>query len=286
MNVLHRDRLEPRPLHRDAATILRDGFVEESISPTFLQPRITAIHAGMRLLTQDSSLASRFPWQVFASDAYGADYNQEVGFEFKDDDEKKSKFQYASGAFADVIESGRVEALREFFRALDDLDRAAKQLALRYAQSFDSYAERHGIEYGAPLVEKLIGGVCVTRLLCYPPGKHTVRRAKTHVDRCFLTPHWWGSHRGLKLHSRGAWQGVDETALDKIAIFPGEKFAACTHGAFGTYGTPHGVWCDEDLLEDRYAVVSFVHPRANAADCAWLREHARHIKEFEAQLFV
>lgn len=286
MNFMTRAGIEvPRTPLEYATTILRDGFAEQAIDASFLRPRIEAIRGGMRLLTQSPGLAALFPWRMFASDEYGTGYGQEVGLEHKEDDERKWKFQHTPGCFAFVPESQKVP-LRAFFEALCDLDVLAKRIAHRVAASFDEYAECNGIRLGVPLTEKVAGGICITRVLCYPRVVRIRRRAKTHIDRCFITPHWWGSHSGLKLHTpQGSWKGVDETSFDRIAVFCGEKFAACTQGQFGTYGTPHGVWC-EDLDEDRYAIVSFVHPRAYPEDCVWLRENAAKIKAYEESLLV
>jgi hypothetical protein len=102
-----------------------------------------------------------------------------------------------------------------------------------------------------------------------------------------MTAHWYGTHPGLLVHGpRGPWKRVDETSYERVALFPGEKFAAATTGMLGTYGTPHAVRCDDEPKEDRFAIVSFVHPRALPEDCTWLRENKSTIEAYEQSLML
>ncbi|HVU75576.1 MAG TPA: 2OG-Fe(II) oxygenase family protein [Candidatus Paceibacterota bacterium] len=272
--------------HRSRETLLRKGFVEIPMQADQLAPLITCVVDGMRLITHNAGAARpEFVWRAHMIDEYGKGYEQEVGLEYKDDDERKWKFQYMSQAYG-CGETGPSE-LRAFFRCLSELERLAIEMAYGMAIELDA---RNGAKstirkYPGRLDVKMRNATCVTRILRYPPGTHATRRAKTHIDRSFMTAHWFGSHRGLKLYTpSGSWERIDETSHELVALFPGEKFAAATKGMLGTYGTPHGVWCDEDLKEDRYAIVSFVHPGTFSADCAWLADNKSVIEAYEESL--
>lgn len=271
--------------HRSRETMLRRGFVEVPMSERWLADNVDHVLKGMYLMTEDKALGEQFPWHAYTADEYGRGYEQEVGLEHKVDDEKKWKFQYMSAAY------GRGEtapsALKPFFCALHELESEALALVLALAEEFDdrNRAKSTMHKYPGRLKSKLARATCVTRILRYPKWIHATQRAKTHIDRSFMTAHWFGTHEGLMLYTpNGAWERINETSCNNTVLFPGEKFAATTRSMLGTYGTPHGVWCDENLTEDRYAIVSFVHPQADNDDCAWLSQHKHLIKEFEDSL--
>lgn len=271
--------------HRSRETVLRHGFVEVPMSENWLTDNVNQVLKGMRLITEDRSLGSQFPWHAHMTDEYGKGYEQEVGLEHKEDDEKKWKFQYMSDAYGRGEEAS--SELKSFFCALHELESEALALALALAEEFDDHngAKSTMRKYPGRLRQKLLHATCVTRILRYPKWMHATQRAKTHIDRSFMTAHWFGTHEGLMLHTpRGTWERINETSCNNTVLFPGEKFAATTRSMLGTYGTPHGVWCDEALTEDRYAIVSFVHPKADSDDCAWLSQHKHLIKEYENSL--
>jgi hypothetical protein len=270
--------------HRSCETLLRDGFIEIPMPRRFLELHIGHVLAGMRLITEKADLGKLFSWRAFTTDEYGKGYEQEVGLKFKNDDERKWTFQYMSSAYA---QGEQLPAeLRDFFRSLHDLELQALEITRSIVREFDSRNTAGTARtYAGGLQARMPGATCVTRILRYPKGTHATKRAKTHIDRSLMTSHWFGTHQGLALYSPdGSWKRVDETSYDSMALFPGEKFAAATKNALGTYGTPHGVWCDENLQEDRFAVVSFVHPEAIAADCQWLRANKTDIEAYELSL--
>jgi hypothetical protein len=94
-----------------------------------------------------------------------------------------------------------------------------------------------------------------------------------HIDRNCVTIHWWSSRPGLYVFGPdGRKYSTNETAQDRIAMFPGKKFVGLTDCKYGL-GTPHGVVdrMRAESLEDRFAIVTFVHS-------ALTKEQARRTK--------
>ena len=268
--------------------ILKKGFLQFPVDPTFLGPRVHAIIEGMKRLTGDPRAAKALPWRTFATDAYGPRYGQEVGLIFKNDDDVKYTLQYTPEAFTNVGKDPALQSYLPLFDALFDIDAKAKEIALALAACFDAHnrGQIPSMQYPGSLVEALLAGRCISRVLCYPPQAKRIMRAKLHVDRSAITPHIYGSEQGLLVWDREIreWVPVEETSLSKIAVFPGEKFAACTRNVYNMYGTPHGVWCHKAPEENRYAIVCFAHPAANDNDAKWLLENRTKIEEFEASI--
>ncbi len=276
--------------------IKRNGVLEISTDPTFLEPIIKKIVEGMVKLTDDTTRHAHFPWEVILSDLYGKGYEQEVGLRRPEDNkrgERKFTFQYRPQMVPRLIERGTpVAEYQDFLTALYYLDEYTKSVAIAVAETFDETNRRRGnaITYPGSFAERLREGSCTIRVLRYLVQKEEIITldlpdAAPHIDRSALTVHSWASHAGLRVfgHDHTS-QCVDETSFGSVAVFPGEKFAAITRGIFG-YGTPHGVRDERRKAGqrdgDRFAIVCFMHPIAKEKDAQWLLANKHLIETYE-----
>ncbi len=266
------------------------GMVEISRqNPAYAEQLYRTVQVGLMLLTENPDYAKFFPFTTIEIDAYGNRYEQEVGLRIPEEGkgDKKFVFQFSSSALHGMHTD---PALHDFFGALMQIEMDAKRIAHSIAACFDhinGYKETM-LKYPGKLVESLDRGRCITRVLRYQQrdSGSTVPDAKIHIDRSFLTIHHWSSHPGLRVFDRNSKpHTVNETSADTVAVFPGKKFAALTRGFHG-YGTPHGVLDerrgkDTDDTTDRFAIVSFVHPRPQPDHAAWLHNHRSEIEAYE-----
>lgn len=265
-------------------TLDRQGFLEFSVEERVFKKRFIAIKAGMEKITDDPRLQALFPWGSLCFDDYGPGYEQECGLTKRDDDEQKFIFQYSPEAnMASGIELDSV--LTHFFEALYEIDQEARRLSTIVATCFD-VLRRDTPEplYPMSLMELLRGGRIITSVIRYLTKKIPAPDAKLHHDRSLFTVHWGATHGGLVLISPdGTPHRIQETSMSRVAIFPGRKFAACTRGLLGL-GTPHGVRDERTATtrdEDRYSLISFVHPSSNVKDARWI---ATHQSEFDTAI--
>jgi hypothetical protein len=259
--------------------LIRNGYLKFPIDAAYMKPRFEAIIAGMKRLTDTPDAEKIFPWRAHRTDCYGPGYEQEVGTKFSHDDELKWRFQHTAGAFVEDLKKREAAPFRPMLEALDDIHDEAFRVGRSIAACLDvSNRRRDGKKkYRGSLRSKLERGICITRVLRYVAsgqGIVKVMKAKTHFDRDVLTPHWWGTHPGLEvLDADGNWVKAEETSYDSAILFPGEKFSACTDNVFDTFGTAHGIWCEDTPHEDRYAIVSFLHPEPNPQEADWLKSN-------------
>ncbi len=272
--------------------IKRSGFLEIPVDARFLWPCILAVRDGLKMITEDPVRQRHFPWHDLTKDLYGPKYTQEVGLKKTEpgDSENKFTFHYSPGMLSE-LHGARVpvKEYAEFFHALHKLDQWSLKIALNVAEAFDA-ANRLDGKYPGSMVEKLKSGTRVIRALRYRNKNDDLPDAKPHVDRSHFTIHTWSSHSGLKMvRPDGSLAPVNETAVDMVAVFPGEKFAAVTRGALG-FGTPHGVRDERRQNgtrdEDRYAIVCFVHPGPDQDDADWLLNNRDRIEQLEATLAI
>ncbi len=257
------------------------GFTEISIDPKFLAPRLEDITTGMKVITDTPSLRELLDGRKCKLDAYGENYRQEVGLYLRKDAEHKYFFHYTPEAFEDEpLASG---ALSYFFAALKDLDAEARKMALAISECLDrTFEHAKDKPYRGSLRERFEGGNCVTRVLRYLPLGTSAADAFPHGDRGGWTPHWGASHEGLVVIGPDGKQfRVSELDPSRVALFPGRKYAAITRGK--RQGTLHGVRYERKVQEDRYCVVSFVHPKPTKRDGAWLQARDAEMKAYERQ---
>jgi hypothetical protein len=270
--------------------IRRDGFIEVAVNPYALSQCIDLVRGGMQAITDDPHGLQKFPWRNLVEDAYGPKYAQEVGLKTTKtgDSESKWTFHYSYGIEASTSGPQLIEHAK-FFDALRWFDHWSLAIALKVAQTFDA-ANRIEQTYPGSMVQRLQSGTRVIRVLRYRKKEDDKPDATMHVDRSLFTIHAWSSHAGLRIRSPDHTVcSIQETSCEAAAVFPGEKYAAVTRGAFG-FGTPHGVRDERRATgirqEDRYAIVCFVHPETQLNDAEWLKTNRHLIEAYEATFTV
>jgi hypothetical protein len=273
-----------------AEQMLAVGFAEMSVDPGILAENLAPIKDGLERMTDEYD-KKPFPHRVVNTDEVGWDMEvglyRRTGTDSSGKAEEKFFFHHAPGVTWEAEEARSYEA---FFAALDNINIAAKKIALSLAAEVDKiHAEMHP-EFPS-LYYAIEKGAVVTRVLRY---LHSTD-AYMHLDRSAITPHWWSSHGGLEIVGNdGKRHHVREAAWDKIAVFPGKKFAglfagdpeAYKDGYYG-YGTLHGVKNPRRTrvlpAGDRYSLVSFVHAKLTREAAEWIRKHADAMEAFEGQ---
>ncbi|MDR3570850.1 MAG: 2OG-Fe(II) oxygenase family protein [Candidatus Pacebacteria bacterium] len=262
--------------------IMRNGYTEAPIEKDFLKSRFNVVRTGMRRITNDPALQTLFNWHIHDCDAYGTHYAQEVGLTFRNDTERKWTFQYTPEAYcAQRYEQSDVGA---FMSALHDLDSKAREISLPLAARFDArrLATEPAHRYPGSMAKRIREGRCITRVLRYP--WNSANDAHPHFDRSLFSIHWGATHPGLVLFDNDYNRTrVRDVGFESVLVFPGRKYAAIGRGDFG-FGTPHGVRNERTTGEDRYTIVSFVHPVADGGDVAWLLSHHDEIQAFAKTL--
>ncbi len=259
-----RTKLRPNVVDR----ITSQGFCPQPIHPDFLGERLPLILEGMRRITDNPRRHRHFPWCILPQDLYGPDQEIEYGLRLPEQGKpKKYVFHYVLG-MEDFL-GGTLPTCQytKFLWALRSITTWSHKLATEVAARFDQ--ENHGA-YSGLLTDRIKQGRVVVRVLRYVGAQHAPR-AQTHFDRSALTLHLHASHPGLVLFDpNGVPQEFPATNLGLVAIFPGAKFIAATGGAYGLL-TPHGVRAS-DIPDDRYALVSFIHPTAVQSDVNFWRD--------------
>ncbi len=258
----------------------RNNSIELSANPALVRSRSAAVMSGMRTLTEDPDLRSLFPWHTHIADTYGPKYEQEAGLKHdQNDGENKFVFQYIRGAAYGAEAQARYG---EFLTAVSDLDTKAREYALGIAECIDTSYGRNK-PYSGSLYERIHLGTSVTRVLRYLPTEGGSSDAYPHIDRSLITIHWKASHQGLYIFlPDGSKVRIKECSNDAVCAFFGRKYIAATQ-QIGN-GCPHGVRYDRKPGEDRYSIVTFVHPAAIDSDVLWLLAHDADIKAKERQI--
>lgn len=247
-------------LRQVAGEILTRGFAEMDVDASILAEHIPAIRRGMRDMTNDASVHPIFAEQVLGVDEMG--WKQEAGLIERNDKERKFFFHYqsphAEWPFPDHTCSKR---FAPFLESCGVLTARARAIAHDVAHMLDTQLHTAGRTYN--LAQALHGSRAVTRVLRYLPlggDRAGNADAYAHMDRAFLTIHWWASVEGLLIFDEdGVGYRIAETAWDRVAVFPGKKFFGLTQGTCGMKGI-HGVRDSREKRdEDRFAIVTFVH---------------------------
>lgn len=260
-------------LRQVAGEILTRGFAEMDVDASILAEHIPAIKRGMRDMTNDALVHPIFAEQVLGEDEMG--WKQEAGLIERNDKERKFFFHYQSPPAAwPFPDAQSVKRFAPFLESCGVLTARARVIAHDVAQTLDTHLRTTGRNYN--LTEALHGSRAVTRVLRYLPlegDRAGNADAYAHMDRAFLTVHWWASVEGLLIFDEHcAAHRIAETTWDRVAVFPGKKFFGLTHGTCGMKGI-HGVRDSRVTRdEDRIAIVTFVH--ANLAPEAVALMHA------------
>lgn len=267
-----------------------DGYTDIAVNAIDAAHDYERVRLGMERITDDVSLHEAFPWRTFELDAYGKMYRQEVGLSPPDasKDDRKFRFQFTPEMVPDVPPDALdVPEVRRMLQALGRIEARACTIAHAALESYDT-ENTGGREYRGSLAALLHGGRCITRVLRYRDRTDAAPDAKPHIDRSLLTVHNWSSHPGLRvLTPHGNVRMVRETSPKSVTLFGGEKLFALSRGVLG-FGTPHGVRDERRVhgtrSEDRYAIVSFVHPITRLCDANWLLANRYLIEEYEASI--
>lgn len=268
-----------RPVLTDAARlIIADGFAEIDIDPSLIAEHVPNIKSGIRDMTNDVDTHPIFAEQVLDVDEMG--WNQEAGLVRRDDKENKFFFHYQSPqAEWPFPDHEMAERFSPFLESCMKLTTRAREIAQAVARALDA-------EGGLPQLTPLLDGTrAVTRILRYLPLEGARKEnadAYAHIDRAFLTVHWWASEEGLVLFDRKrVAHRVAEKSWDRVAIFPGKKFFGATGGKLGMCGI-HGVRDSRAVrTDDRIAVVTFVHAKLSPEAVALIKERRHAFKEAE-----
>lgn len=239
-----------------------------------------AIIEGMRLLTEDARLAAFFAAHAPEQDQFDPAYKFDVGLWLRQDTHEEKYFFHCMPALDSRVHDPPA-ALKAFCDACIRLGERAHQRAIRIAGSF-----------GPDMRRKVEQGVVVTRVLRY--HRHAIRIARIepvfdatpHFDRDAFTIRWYESRPRTILYDRDAQplpsaRVPDGTATNAALVFPGQKFAAITCGAYGKIGVHAVVDADRAAIKDRFAIVSFVHAKTDKDDCAWWCENKANYEAFE-----
>lgn len=243
-----------------AESILTRGFAEMDVDASILAEHIPVIRRGMRDMTNDASVHPVFAEQVLGEDEMG--WKQEAGLIERNDKERKFFFHYQSPPVKwPFPDHTCFKRFAPFLESCSVLTARARAIAHDVAQTLDTHLQRTGHSYN--LAEALRGSRAVTRVLRYLPlegARAGNADAYAHMDRAFLTIHWWASVEGLLIFDEhGACHRIAETAWDRVAVFPGKKFFGLTRGMCSMKGI-HGVRDSRVTRnEDRIAIVTFVH---------------------------
>jgi hypothetical protein len=261
--------------------ITSQGFCAQPVHPDFLGQRLPHILQGMQRITEHPKEQKYFPWQTLPADLYGQDQAIEYGLRLPEAGKPpKYVFHYVCGI--ESLLEGWVpqNQYKPFLWALHGVATWSHKLAIAAAAQFDQ--NNRGV-YSGSLAERLQQGQVVVRVLRYKHTQDTC--AQTHFDRSLLTLHLHASHPGLVLFGPdNTPHEFPETAHGPVAIFPGAKFIGATGGAYGPL-TPHGVRASE-ASDDRYALVSFIHPKAVEGDVKIWRDIQPCLRDTAARLAV
>jgi hypothetical protein len=258
------------------------GFAQIAFDPSFLVTRIPHITEGIRRMTSCDD-QYRFPKRIIFSDE--ANFDHDSGLIRRDEREQKWFFHLYPQTTQDFrAAKAPVERYEDFFANLSSINDKAFEIATTFAELWDAV---HGTT--APLLQRLDARCFVTRVLRYLPRERGMPDATVHIDRSCLTIHWWANRAGLYIFGPDKEKRtVLETQHDHVCLFPGMKFAAATKGVFGS-GTPHGVVDndrDRDGVDDRIAVVSFVHCRLTQKEASWLKLHKKAFDAVEQSCVI
>jgi len=265
------------------------GFLECSITPTFLASAMQHVTCGMTGMTENNDLAA-----LFQSSSLGPDdvpgWEYDSGLWRRNVREQKWFFYYLDRGetMRNLFKTDApIIFFEKFLRTLNDTCAAARAVVQLWADEFD---RKHPLASpSGALGPRVNTGKCVTRVLRYLPRAETADDATVHIDRSACTVHWKSTRQGLRIFDPNREvHEAKETADDTIAIFPGKKFAAVTRGVFG-FGTPHGVKEHARIVpgaEDRFALVSFVHIPLSINDVAWYLAHQNETDALEKRCIM
>jgi hypothetical protein len=271
--TVHRELVRAEAVHH----MQHAGFVQIPYDPTVLVTHVPRIVDGMRRMTNGDD-KSRFEKRVLFVDEAG--YDHDSGLIRREERERKWFYHLYARTEEDFRALGApVSKYQDFFTSVSILNDRAFEIATTFAQLWDATHGRSVL-----LSERLDTHCVVTRVLRYLPRERGQPDATVHIDRSCLTVHWWSSRAGLNVFSPDK-EGhqILETQHDHVCLFPGMKFAAITKGAFGS-GTPHGVRDDardQEGVEDRFAIVSFIHCRLTPKEARWLKLHKKAFDALE-----
>jgi hypothetical protein len=286
----------PIPRNREEKIVnkmLRIGYAEMSVCSSTLESNLRVIQDTMKRLTDDPELGALFPKQITASERFNDEvvWETEAGLIRRNDNaaniRSEQKIFFHSIPKIRWKRENEISDFAEFLKACEFLSAKASNIALELAHAYD--AMQGHVDKPRSLYSAILEGTTVTRVLRYKKTGSARAHAHTHLDRSALTIHWWASHPGLKIvgfdeeHYR-----VDEAALDKVAIFPGMKFAGL-FPEFG-YGTLHGVRDQRtatlDESQDRYSLVSFVHAKLSPEAFILIRDNLARMEAYEIALHI
>jgi hypothetical protein len=198
-------------------------------------------------------------------------------------DSNKYRFHFAHDLLLALKhEKALLHDYRSFLSNCALFNERAQEIARLIARAFDECNDRRrttSVCYPDSLEERIIKSKTITRLLRYEQAFGVTPDASLHRDRSCFTIHWLSSHPGLTLfdHS-GQVVHVHETDPRRILVFPGTKFWGVTRGLYGS-GALHGVrdkrrsLVSQQVNDQRFAIVSFVHCALTPDDVAWMNTH-------------
>lgn len=262
--------------------IASQGFCSQPIHPDFLAERLPCIMDGMKRITENPYRHRHFPWRMLPQDLYGLDQEIEYGLRLPEQGKpRKYVFHYVL-EIEDLLH-GVMPAHEyvKFLWALRGVTLMSYKLATAVAEQFD---QKNQGAFSGSLLERIQKGRVVVRILRYA-GAQYAPRAQTHFDRSAITLHLHASHPGLVLFGADhAPREFPATDSGLVAIFPGAKFIAATKGRYGLL-TPHGVRAST-TPDDRYALVSFIHPEARPEDVEFWKQIQPSMAELATKLVV
>lgn len=262
--------------------MLAEGFLQIEYDPSFLAEHVPPILEGLERMTKSDDR------DAFAADIFGYDevgWKHDSGLYRRNEREQKWFFHCYKETSSRMMDRGApVRKYGDFFLAMDALNRRALLHAQILSMMYDEYHAALGRTLPYSLRKAFENGYSVTRGLAYLERALGKPDATLHFDRDGWTTHWWASRQGLIALSRLLKKiRILEVEFDRICVFGGKKFGGITEYEYGI-GLPHGVVDtarESGATDDRFGIVSFVHPTLTPEEAARILAHEPICEAFE-----
>ena len=253
-----------------ARSFVESGLAEIDVDPSVLAQHLGIVKNGMRRLSDDPEAQKFFPYTVLKKDAMG--WDEDAGYWCKRGSETKDYYHHCPEHVWD-LDCDLARSFLPFLESCTNLTFWAWGNVRKLLRDIDT-------EYGLDIGRYFDNEYMVTRIVRYRKLLASIKEdALPHFDRDGIAHHIWASHPGLMMYRNGTVHPVEETAWDRIAMFPGKKFLALVKGAHGDHGL-HGARDAREMTngDDRIAIITFTHCSLPSYALRWLQENDDRLK--------